>query len=361
MLHLFPHWNWPGKEGQEINVFCDSNCEEVELFLNGQSLGRKTVKAGSVLSWPVKYAPGTLLARGYKSGKEILTNQVETTGEPVTVRLAPHKSTIQADGEDVAIIAVQANDAQGTPRAHLRQSRLTLRSPGRAGSSASATAILLRTRRINMCPGRGVGGQLAHARGQQRGKPAGGCVRFRRFHLAKRFRRSRRTRRTRTGRRRATGAAGTNIYRGTFELADTKDTTVSLLLRDLGEQQWIYLNGQPIAQNVARDPAGHQFDFDSAVLRSGKNVIAIIATPPAAGRGGRGRPGGRHAATRRWSKWSPAGDWKRNLFNGLAQVIVQSTGQPGEITLTATPTNLAPAVLKIQSQAATPRPSVAAR
>ena len=156
--------------------------------------------------------------------------------------------------------------------------------------------------------------------------------------------------------------AATNIYRGTFELPDAKDTTVSLLLRDLGERQWIYLNGQPIAKDVARDPAGHQFDFDPAALRSGKNIIAIIATPLAGGRGGRGGqagPGrGSPAVIQAVTK---AGDWKRSLFGGLAQVIVQSTGQPGEITLTATATNLAPAVLKIQSQAATPRPAVASR
>ncbi len=113
VLHVFPHWNWPGREGQEIRVFCDSNCQEVELFLNGQSQGRKTMKPCSLLSWPVKYAPGTLLARGYKDGKEILTTKVETTGEPAAVRLTPHKPAIAADGADLAIIALQANDAEG--------------------------------------------------------------------------------------------------------------------------------------------------------------------------------------------------------------------------------------------------------
>ena len=88
VLHVFPHWNWPGKEGQEVRVFCDSNCQEVELFLNGQSQGRKTMKTNSLLSWPVKYAPGTLLARGYTGGKEILTTKVETTGAPRPSSLA---------------------------------------------------------------------------------------------------------------------------------------------------------------------------------------------------------------------------------------------------------------------------------
>jgi len=113
VLHVFPHWNWPGKEGQEISVWAHSNCEEVELFLNGQSLGRKTMTKNSHLEWPVKYTPGTLLARGYKDGKEILVTKVETTGAPAMVQLTPHRATIKADGEDVSVITVQIADAQG--------------------------------------------------------------------------------------------------------------------------------------------------------------------------------------------------------------------------------------------------------
>jgi beta-galactosidase len=113
LLHIFPHWNWSGKEGEEISVWAHSNCDEVELILNGQSLGRKTMKKYSHLEWPVKYAPGTLRARGYKDGKEILTAKVETTGAPATVQLTPHRPTIKADGMDVSVITVQVADAQG--------------------------------------------------------------------------------------------------------------------------------------------------------------------------------------------------------------------------------------------------------
>ena len=113
VLHLLPHWNWPGREGQPIEVWCQSNCEEVELFLNGRSLGRKSMKPNSHLVWTVNYAPGLLLARGYKGGKEIITSRVETTGGPASVQLGAQKSILRADGEDVAVITVQANDAQG--------------------------------------------------------------------------------------------------------------------------------------------------------------------------------------------------------------------------------------------------------
>ena len=59
VLHLFPHWNWPGMEGKEIAVWVYSNLDKVELFLNGQSLGAKDVKKDSHVAWNVKYAPGS--------------------------------------------------------------------------------------------------------------------------------------------------------------------------------------------------------------------------------------------------------------------------------------------------------------
>jgi len=113
VLHLLPHWNWSGKEGQEIDVWAYSNCDEVELVLNGKSLGRKSMPKNSHLEWKVKYEPGTLLARGFKGEKEVLTDKVETTGRPVAVQLVPNRTTLAADGEDVAVFTVQATDAHG--------------------------------------------------------------------------------------------------------------------------------------------------------------------------------------------------------------------------------------------------------
>ena len=115
VLHLLPHWNWPGKQGQEIDVWAHSNCEEVELFLNCASQGRKKVQKNFHLEWKVKYAPGVLLARGYNGGKEILTEKIETTGTPTAVQLAPNHTGLKADGEDVAVITVSVTDAQGRP------------------------------------------------------------------------------------------------------------------------------------------------------------------------------------------------------------------------------------------------------
>ena len=112
VLHIFPHWNWKGKEGQSVNVWCYSNCESVELFLNGKSLGKKIMEKDSHLEWNVPYEPGTLEARGLKNGK-LITDKIETTSEAAAIQLTPDRTVINADGEDISIITVTALDSEG--------------------------------------------------------------------------------------------------------------------------------------------------------------------------------------------------------------------------------------------------------
>ena len=112
-LHLFPHWNWAGKEGTTIPVWVYTNLDEVELFLNGKRLGKQPVPPLGHLVWNVKYAPGRIEARGYKSGKLILTQRRETTGDSYSIRLSADRNTINADGEDVVLIKVEALDKYG--------------------------------------------------------------------------------------------------------------------------------------------------------------------------------------------------------------------------------------------------------
>ncbi|MGB6133392.1 MAG: beta-galactosidase GalA [Acidobacteriaceae bacterium] len=115
VLHLFPHWNWEQREGEPIRVWVHSNLDEVELLLNGASQGRQKVKPLQHLEWSVKYAPGMLEARGYKNGVLALTEKRETTSDPVSIRLTADRTTIDADGEDIAILRVEALDEQGRP------------------------------------------------------------------------------------------------------------------------------------------------------------------------------------------------------------------------------------------------------
>lgn len=112
-LHLFPHWNFEGKEGEELPVWVYSNLDEVELFLNGKSLGSQKVPQLGHVAWKVKYEAGTIEARGSKIGQVVLTETRTTTGPTVAIRLTVDRSEIAADGEDLAIVTVEALDKDG--------------------------------------------------------------------------------------------------------------------------------------------------------------------------------------------------------------------------------------------------------
>jgi beta-galactosidase len=112
VLHLFPHWNWAGKEGQEIPVWVHSNCQEVELFLNGVSQGKQTVKPYTHLEWKVKYAPGTLLAKGVFKG-QVIEDVRETAGAPAAIQLTADRMLLTAGHADLAVVNVAVLDAQG--------------------------------------------------------------------------------------------------------------------------------------------------------------------------------------------------------------------------------------------------------
>ncbi|HXW91695.1 MAG TPA: beta-galactosidase GalA [Terriglobales bacterium] len=113
VLHLFPHWNWEGREGEPVSVWVHSNLDSVEVFLNGTSQGLQKVQPLTHLEWKVKYEPGVLEARGMKDGKVVLVKKRETTGTPEAIRLTADRSEINADGEDVALISVEVLDKQG--------------------------------------------------------------------------------------------------------------------------------------------------------------------------------------------------------------------------------------------------------
>ena len=112
VLHLSPHWNWPDKVGKPIDVWVNSNADEVELFLNEKSLGKKTMERNSHLQWNVMYEPGTLEAIAYKKGKKI-TAKIETTGQATTVVLTPDKTILMADGKDVTVVNISITDEKG--------------------------------------------------------------------------------------------------------------------------------------------------------------------------------------------------------------------------------------------------------
>jgi beta-galactosidase len=134
VLHLFPHWNWPGREGQIIPVLAYTNCDTVELFVNGKSYGIKiqefphqghsgawnkyakpyvgVTTADLHLSWDVAYEPGVIKAVGRKNGKQVIVDEIHTAGKPSALRITAD-SAINADGRDVALVHIDVVDDNG--------------------------------------------------------------------------------------------------------------------------------------------------------------------------------------------------------------------------------------------------------
>lgn len=110
VLHLSPHWNLSGHEGDSIRVWAYSNCDEVELFVNGKNLGRKPMPADGYIEWKTVYRPGSLVAKGYKGGKKIMVEKIETTGKAARILMEPYNTTLKADGQDIAIVDLTLKD-----------------------------------------------------------------------------------------------------------------------------------------------------------------------------------------------------------------------------------------------------------
>lgn len=132
VLHIFPHWNLAGHEGEQVEIWAYSNCDEVQLSVNGKNLGRQKMPRDGHLKWKAVYKPGKVVAVGYKGGKRVLTRTVETTGAPVKLVLEADRRELLADGRDVAVVTVKVCDAAGrvVPDASPSLS-ISLEGPGR--------------------------------------------------------------------------------------------------------------------------------------------------------------------------------------------------------------------------------------
>jgi len=111
MLHILPHWNWT--PGEVVRVMTVTNCDEVELFLNGKSLGRRTSDVCEQNEWRVSFEPGTLSAVAYRNGNVVATAEQKTAGAPVAIRLIPDRTSIGNAGQDTVPVRVSAVDVNG--------------------------------------------------------------------------------------------------------------------------------------------------------------------------------------------------------------------------------------------------------
>jgi beta-galactosidase len=132
VVHLLPHWNWAGREGQAIPIMAYTNADEVELFVNGKSVGRKKLGVDKVvipvgrnvsqdlkftskyrLEWEAPFAPGSIRAVGYKAGKQIAVDEIKTAGAPARIRLIPDRTKLSAAGDDLSFITARVEDKDG--------------------------------------------------------------------------------------------------------------------------------------------------------------------------------------------------------------------------------------------------------
>jgi beta-galactosidase len=350
VLHLLPHWNWPGREGQEIDVRALSNCQEVELFLNGQSFGRQRMKRNSELKWKVKYEPGVLSAKGYNDGKQVAETQVATTGEPIIINLAVDRSTIDADGRDVSVIAVSVADGQSrvVPLA-TNLIHFELSGPGKIIGVGNGDPTChepdtfvqeLDVRNVSENEG-------WHYKVLQNVKNP------KLPELQKDFDDDSWDKVNTQANADSLKESEQAIFRTKISLGadDLAAEAVQLKIGRIDDHGWVYINGKLVGES--RDWASSpSFDI-KPLLHVGDNTIAIAVS----NRDGSGGIG--DGVTLRFLKKAEIPKWQRSVFNGLAQVIVQSVDEPGEIKLTATADGLTPAAAYIHSKELKSRNDVA--
>ena len=114
VLKLIPHWNWPADSiGKPVKVMVMSNVDRIKLRLNGKTVSEQEADRYEMNTWHVPYRPGRLEAIGYKDGKVVARDKVETTGKPVRLRLVPYRDNMKGDGKDAVPVTVEALDSKG--------------------------------------------------------------------------------------------------------------------------------------------------------------------------------------------------------------------------------------------------------
>jgi beta-galactosidase len=343
VLHLSPHWTWPGREGRDVAVRVDGNADEVALALNGRSLGRRAMPRNGHLEWTVRYQPGVLEARGWKGGRAVSRDRVETAGPPAAVRLAVDRASIAADGEDVAVVTAEVVDARGRP-APTAEPLLTFtlegggrllgvgngdpgsHAPDRFGDAVELTAV------------REWRGRIAPAGTDEPGDAAAFAPM------------------TALGEWRAVLPKPGEVYdlAASFAYAARPRQQTRLVLPSLGARTSVWLNGRAIARDLDTAREGPDLPLDAALLADGANRVRLLVVPFADGRNH--VPETTQLGT--VSVRTPSGPWTRPAFAGLAQAIVQAGREPGPITVVAQGDGLAPGRVVVDAAAADARASV---
>ncbi len=342
VLHLFPHWNWPGSDGKVVDVRVYSNCEKAELFLNGKSLGIQFPPKNMHLDWMVKYAPGIVSVKGYdRQGKVIAESKVETTGAPAAVQLAPDRSTINADGEDLSVITVAVADDKGrtVPTAN-NAIHFKLTGPGKIIGVGNGDPSCHEPDVYIDQPARRTGTMNLWWLQDISEKPDDALP------LAEKFNEIRGGQADTSGDADQLDANDTKVFRAHLYVpkSDLASTNIPIHFGVIKDDGWLYVNGKPVGESHhGGSPTFNVRDY----VHAGLNTIAVKVKSKGAGGIGQG-------VSVEFDSEPVAAHWQRSAFNGLAQVIVQSTKEPGQLTLTASGDGLTPATVNISAQACTP-------
>ena len=332
VLHLAPHWNWAGREGQAIEVIAYSNHDAVELLLNGSSLGRQDMPINSKLRWQVPYRPGRLEARGYRDGELVQTTVVDTTGAPARLTLDADEPTTGADGNRIVVFTVSATDTAGrieptaSHRVSLDVSGGTVIGVGNGDPGCHEPDRFVPTDTfltINNWRGR-----IAPAGTSTPADPAS----FAPMRVL--------------GQWRATVPQNGEVYdlAGTFELGELPaDATCDLYLPSVGRTCAVWLNGTELGRDIDTSLAGPTLTLSREQLLRGLNRIQLIVTPF---EGDTRIPERDDLGLVRLRTPAPAAS--RSLFNGLAQVIVKADSASSPVFLAVTAEGLAPAQLTVE-------------
>ncbi|MDA3816356.1 MAG: DUF4982 domain-containing protein [Prolixibacteraceae bacterium] len=337
VLHLLPHWNWKGKEGDTIKVVAYSNCDEVELYVNNKSVGRKIMEHNSHIDWMVPYEAGKLEATGYRDGKAFMTETVETTGEPEALQLEAHKSEFKADGKDLAIISVSTTDKEGrTVPVAENLVEFSIEGPGKIIGVGNGDNTCLEPdkylEKISTIDMQGVKAKIVDK-----------SINFDEIDIDY----------DESGWMLPSEIvediqkANATVYRKKFELTDkTINANITLFYNCIGDKQTIYVNENEVTGILDREEQErYTIELDHLVLHDGANEIVIVATP--------------YTVNNSWESPNTnpgviqvvksAEPYKRSLFNGYAQVIVQ-TGKPaGTIILKAFSEGLQEAAIIVET------------
>lgn len=322
ILHLLPHWNLEGMEGKEIDVWAYSNCDEVELFLNKKSLGKKKMEQYGHLEWKVAYQPGTLEAVGYKNGKKTLTSVRKTTGKHEKIKLTPHKESLKK-ATDIAIITVEVTDKNGlhVPTAN---NEITFEIEGGGKiigvgngdpTSHEKDKFIDAINNVSIINLKEQALESSIVPQQLKSYPENN---WKEAFQGRDYK----------------NPAPAYVYRGEFTLKDlSKKDIFTFFYQKIGIDAVIFINGTKVE---ASDEDVQAYVLDANLLKQGTNSIYIIATP-----------------IKKVNDWDVVNTnpgilqvikrsepWKRKLFNGLAQVIIQTDGSGKEIILSATAKNL---------------------